>query len=105
MISDRALAYIATGAVFVALIAFMVSTMTKEGSNMVAYNTEKEVRVVCYLPDEINRKLQAYASLEGMSKQDLTRQILVDWVNNSEDKAPSKRAAKKQPAKAAEPTE
>lgn len=68
---------------------------------MVAYNKTEEIRVVCYLPDETNRKLQAQASLDGISKQDLTRQILIDWVNNSESKAPTKRLAKK----AAEPTE
>lgn len=98
MNNDRGLAYLATGAVFLGLIAFMVSTIYNGAESMAAYKTEKDIRVVCYLPDETNRKLQAYASLEGISKQELTARILVEWVHNSEDKitrkAPAKKAAK-----------
>ena len=65
---------------------------------MVAYNKTKDVRVVTYLPDETNRKLQAYASLDGVSKQELTRNILVEWVAGAEGRMPktTKKPAKEQ---------
>lgn len=61
---------------------------------MVAVMKDKGVRVVCYLPDEKNRKLQAYASLDGTSKQDLIASILIAWVNNTEDKSAVKSPSK-----------
>lgn len=99
MNGERTLAYIATFSVLLALSAFMISTMHQKGQNMVAYKTDKDIRVVCYLPDEVNRKLQAHASLEGVSKQTLTRDILVAWVEKQDTKAPAKSPTKKQAVK------
>lgn len=39
-----------------------------------------EVRVVCFLPDDINRRLQSAASLAGVSKQSLVADIVLDYV-------------------------
>lgn len=39
------------------------------------------VRVICFLPVEVNQLLQAKASLEGISKQQLIADVVTQFAN------------------------
>lgn len=42
---------------------------------------ERKVRVVCYLPDKINRLMQAQASLLNCSKQQLLSEVVEQYAS------------------------
>lgn len=44
-------------------------------------STEETVRVVCNLPVTVNQKLQAQASLDGVSKQQLIADVLIAFAD------------------------